>query len=184
MWSTIKSLRHYRNVGHYLGARMLFNDGMTAVLTFGGIYAAGTFHWGALTMIVYGLELSVFAVVGGFFAGWLDNRFGSKRALFVSVGGTLFFFAAGLTMAPDRIFWVIPYDLHAAPINGLPFLQHLAGGDLSLHRQRRRDVHQRRLRQCAHDDGQAARAAGEDDGVLRPDVAVGHVDRRSSPMFR
>ena len=121
VWRTVKSLRHYRNIGHYLGARMLFNDGMTAVLTFGGIYASGTFHWGALPMIFYGLELSVFAVVGGFFGGWLDNNLGSKRALFTSVGGTLFFFALGLTMQPDRIFWFIHHDVHAAPINGLPF---------------------------------------------------------------
>lgn len=121
VWNTIQSLRHYRNIAHYLGARMLFNDGMTAVLTFGGIYASGTFHWGALTMIVYGLDLSVFAVAGGFLGGWLDNRFGSKRALFVSVGGTLVSLLIGLTMAPDRILWVFPYDVHAAPINGLPF---------------------------------------------------------------
>ena len=121
VWNTVLSLRHYRNIGHYLGARMLFNDGMTAVLTFGGIYASGTFHWGALTMTVYGLELSVFAVLGGFFGGWLDNNLGSKRALFTSVGGTLFFFLLGLTMQPDRILWFISYDVHAGPINGLPF---------------------------------------------------------------
>jgi UMF1 family MFS transporter len=121
VWNTVQSLKHYRNIGHYLGARMLFNDGMTAVLTFGGIYAAGTFHFHALAMIVYGLELSVFAVAGGFFGGWLDNNLGSKRALFVSVGGTLFFFTLGLTMAPDRIFWFIPYDLKAPPMDGLPF---------------------------------------------------------------
>ena len=121
VWRTILSLRHYRNVGHYLGARMLFNDGMTAVLTFGGIYAAGTFHWDALTMTMYGLELSVFAVLGGFFAGWLDNTLGSKKALFVSIGGTLIFFSLSLTFAPDRIFWVIPYDTTQPPINALPF---------------------------------------------------------------
>ena len=40
---TVKSLRHYRNVGAYLLARLFFNDGMTAVLTFSGIYAATTF---------------------------------------------------------------------------------------------------------------------------------------------
>ena len=45
---TVRSLKHYKNVGHYLGARAVFNDGMTGVLTFGGIYAAGTFHWGPL----------------------------------------------------------------------------------------------------------------------------------------
>ncbi len=121
VWRTIQSLRHYRNVARYLIARTFFNDGMSAVLLFGGIYAAGTFHWGALTMTVYGIELSVFAVIGGFFGGWLDNRFGSKRAIFVSIGGTLFFFALGLTMAPDRILWFIPYDTHLPHINSLPF---------------------------------------------------------------
>jgi UMF1 family MFS transporter len=67
------------------------------------------------------LELSVFAVIGGFFGGWLDNRFGSKRAIFISIGGTTIAGLLSLTLAPDRIFWFIPYDVHAAPINGLPF---------------------------------------------------------------
>jgi UMF1 family MFS transporter len=119
--STVRSLKHYRNVGAYLLARLFFNDGMTAVLTFGGIYAATTFHWGAIQMILYGLELSIFAVIGGFFGGWLDNRLGSKRAIFVSIGGTTIAGLLVLTMAPDRIFWFIPYDIHAAPINSLPF---------------------------------------------------------------
>ena len=119
---TIGSLRHYRNVAHYLLARMIFNDGMSAVLLFGGIYAAGTFHWGTLQMLVYGLELSVFAVIGGFFGGWLDNRFGSKRAIFFSIGGTSIFFGASLLMAPDRILWFIPYDyLHQPHVWSLPF---------------------------------------------------------------
>ena len=121
VWSTIKSLRHYRNVAMYLIARIFFNDGMGAVLLFGGIYAAVTFDFGALTMMIYGIELSVFAVIGGFVGGWLDNHLGSKRAIFISVGGTLVFFTLSLTMAPDRILWFIPYDVHAAPINSLPF---------------------------------------------------------------
>jgi UMF1 family MFS transporter len=121
VWSTIKSLRHYRNVGMYLIARIFFNDGMGAVLLFGGIYASSTFDWGPLTMMVYGIELSVFAVAGGFVGGWLDNHLGSKRAIFVSIGGTLVFFCLSLTFAPDRMFWFIPYDVHAAPINSLPF---------------------------------------------------------------
>jgi MFS transporter, UMF1 family len=120
VWQTVLGLKHYRNVAMYLLARVFFNDGMNAVLLFGGVYAAGTFHWGALTMTIYGLELSVFAVIGGFFGGWLDNRLGSKRAIFVSIGGTLLFFSLGLTMAPDRILWFIPYD-PAHLINALPF---------------------------------------------------------------
>lgn len=118
---TIKSLRHYRNVGTYLLARLFFNDGMTAVLTFGGIYASSIFHWGPIQMLVYGIELSVFAVLGGFVGGWLDNTLGSKRAIFVSIGGTTLFGLLSLTMAPDRILWFIPYDLSAPHLWPVPF---------------------------------------------------------------
>jgi UMF1 family MFS transporter len=119
--STTKSLRHYRNVGAYLLARLFFNDGMTAVLVFGGIYASSTFHWGPIQMLLYGIELSIFAVLGGFVGGWLDNRFGSKRAIFISIGGTTIAGLVTLTMGPDRIFWFIPYDVHAAPVWSSPF---------------------------------------------------------------
>jgi UMF1 family MFS transporter len=118
---TVRSLRHYRNVGAYLLARLFFNDGMTAVLTFGGIYASSTFNWGPIQMMLYGIELSIFAVIGGFLGGWLDNHLGSKRAIFVSIGGTILAGLASLTMAPDRILWFIPCDIHAAPIWSLPF---------------------------------------------------------------
>jgi UMF1 family MFS transporter len=96
---------------------------MTAVLTFGGIYAASTFHWGPIEMLIYGIELSIFAVLGGFVGGWLDNHLGSKRAIFVSIGGTAVFGLVVLTIAPDRIFWFIPYDPHAAPVWSLPFFR-------------------------------------------------------------
>jgi UMF1 family MFS transporter len=118
---TTRSLKHYRNVGMYLLARLFFNDGMTAVLTFGGIYTSSTFHWGPVAMIVYGIELSIFAMIGGFLGGWLGNFFGPKRAIFISIGGTLIAGLASLTMAPDRIFWFIRYDVTAPHINDLPF---------------------------------------------------------------
>ena len=120
---TIRSLRHYKNVAAYLLARLFFNDGMTALLIFGGVYSAGTFHWGALAMTLYGISLSVFAILGGFFGGWLDDRFGSKAALFVSVGGTLVTGLLSVSMGLDRIFWFIPYDPHSPPVHSLPFFR-------------------------------------------------------------
>jgi len=120
---TMKSLGHYRNVATYLLARLFFNDGMTALLIFSGVYASGVFHWGALQMTAYGIVVTVFAVMGGFFGGWLDDTLGSKRAIFVSVGGTLVFGLLLITMGPDRIFWVIPYDVHAPPVHSLPFFR-------------------------------------------------------------
>ena len=180
--ATVRSLRHYRNVGAYLLARLFFNDGMTAVLTFGGIYASSTFHWGPIEMLIYGIELSVFAVLGGFFGGWLDNSLGSKRAIFVSIGGTTLFGSLTLTMAPDRIFWFIPYDVHAAPVWSLPFFNTWPEIIYLDDRQFHRRADHGRLCQQPHDAG-AHRAAGEDDGVLRSLFAVGHVDDVSATGF-
>ena len=120
VFHTLRSLGHYRNIATYLLARLFFNDGMTALLIFGGVYAAGTFRWHALEMTLYGIALSVFAVLGGFFGGWLDDRFGSKTAIFVSVGGTLATGLLSVSMGLDRIFWFIPYDPHAPPVHSLP----------------------------------------------------------------
>lgn len=119
---TVRSLRHYRNVAHYIGARSIYNDGMTGVLTFSGIYAAGVFHLDSLQLTIYGMEMCVFATLGGFFGGWLDGKLGSKRALLVSIGGTALSFGLSLTMAPDRLFWFMPVDIHAAAVLPIPFL--------------------------------------------------------------
>jgi len=117
---TIRSLKHYRNVGLYLLARLFFNDGMTAVLVFGGIYAATTFHWGPISSLIYGIVLSIFAVLGGFFGGFIDNLFGSKRAIFISIGGTALFLLISFGITPDHILFV-PYDPQTPRVWSLPF---------------------------------------------------------------
>ncbi|MBC7522233.1 MAG: MFS transporter, partial [Sandarakinorhabdus sp.] len=46
-----RGARGHRNVLTYLLARMSFTDGMTAILVFGGLLAAGTMKWGILEML-------------------------------------------------------------------------------------------------------------------------------------
>ncbi len=118
---TVLSLRQYRNVATYLVARMIYNDGNNAILIFGGIYAATTFSWGPLDMLVYGVILSIFATFGGVFGGWLDQTFGSQRGVMISVGGTMIGLILSLSMRPDRILYFIPYDTTLPPVHSLPF---------------------------------------------------------------
>jgi len=118
--ATVRSLKHYKNVAHYLGARTLFNDGLTGVLNFTGIYVAGTFGLSGLEMAAFGIEMCVFAALGGLLGGWLDDRFGSKTALLISIGGCTLSFTIGLTMAPDRILWFWHSAALARPTLALP----------------------------------------------------------------
>ncbi|HEX7776478.1 MAG TPA: MFS transporter [Parvibaculum sp.] len=125
VFKTVRQIRQYRNVAAYLIARMFFNDGQTAVLIFVGVYAAGVFHWDALTLTIYGIVLCVAGVGGGFFGGWLDDRFGSKRALLTSIGGTSVGILLAVSMTPTSMFFFIPYDPATPPIWNLPFFRTL-----------------------------------------------------------
>lgn len=118
---TVRQLKHYRNVATYLLARMFYNDGQTAILIFGGVYAAGIFGWGALTLTVYGIVLSIFAVGGGFFGGWLDDTFGSKIAILISIGGTALGVLLAVSITPNELFFFFPWDPASPPVWDLPF---------------------------------------------------------------
>jgi UMF1 family MFS transporter len=124
VWSTIRTVSRYRNVATFLIARMFYNDGKTAVLTFGGAYAAATFSWGVLDMTAYAVILSVFAVFGGFFGGWLDERFGSRTAILISISGTALGLVLSLMVTPVSIFGLWRFGEGAAPrIHAGPFFE-------------------------------------------------------------
>jgi len=89
-----------RNPLLYLVARMLFTDGLTAILLFGGIYAAGTMGWGTLEMLFYGITLSVAAVAGGLLAGRLDAWIGPRPALIAEL--VLLMIVQGLLLGGGR----------------------------------------------------------------------------------
>ena len=107
-WRTVRQLRHYANVGRYLLARMLFNDGFVGVLIFGGVYAAGTFGWGTTTLLLFGIITSFSAAVGAVIGGWMDDRLGSKLTVLIAVGGTALLLGVAVTIQPDSILFV-PY---------------------------------------------------------------------------
>jgi len=111
------NLRGHRDVAVFLGARMLYNDGMTALLVFGGLLAAGLMKWGALEMLAYGISLSIFGVIGGLVAPWLDRVLGARKAVQIEIAGSLAVLVATLGMSREKILYFWPYDPAAhAPI--------------------------------------------------------------------
>jgi UMF1 family MFS transporter len=99
---------------------MLYCDGMTALLLFGGLFASGLMGWGALEMMTYGISLSIFAVIGGLVAPWLDRTLGPRKAVQVEIAGALLTMIATLGMGRDRIvyFWTYDPAVHAPIWNG------------------------------------------------------------------
>lgn len=117
---TFGNLKGHRDIATYLGARMLYCDGMTALLIFGGLFAAGLMKWGALEMLAYGISLSLFAVLGGLIAPWLDRTLGPRRAVQLEIAGALAMLICTLGMGRERIlfFWAYDPAAHAPIWNG------------------------------------------------------------------
>jgi UMF1 family MFS transporter len=107
VWETVRAVGHYSNVALYLVARMIFNDGLVGILIFGGVYAAGTFGWDTISLLIFGIVTSLSAAIGAVVGGNLDDRLGSKAALLIAVGGTASLLVVAVSLQTDSILFVI-----------------------------------------------------------------------------
>lgn len=81
LWDTISSLPSHRSMLLFLIARMLYTDGLTAIFTFGGIYGAAVFGWGALELGIFGIVLTLTGALGAIAGGWLDDKLGARTVI-------------------------------------------------------------------------------------------------------
>lgn len=81
--------REARNTAYFLIASAVFRDGLTGVFTFGGVLAAGTFGFSAGEVIVFAIAANVVAGIATISSGALDDRFGAKPLIVVSLIGLI-----------------------------------------------------------------------------------------------
>ncbi|MEJ2870412.1 MFS transporter [Actinomycetospora sp. OC33-EN08] len=102
-------VRLYRTDRHLLGflvASAIYRDGLTAVFTFGGVLAAGTFGLSQSEVIFFAIAANVVSAVGAVIGGRLDDRIGPKPVILVSLAA-LVVVAAGLLPASGKTaFWI------------------------------------------------------------------------------
>jgi UMF1 family MFS transporter len=88
---------------------MIYNDGLNVMLGFGGVYASGVFGWRIVQTGLYGLIVIPFAAAGGYTGGRLADRIGTKRALQLSLSGTILAGFLSLGFTPTHVLFVFPY---------------------------------------------------------------------------
>jgi len=126
LWATVKRARQVSNVGTYLLARMLYTDGLVALIAYAGIYVSAQFHWDVATMMLFGLALTPAGIAGGLLGGWIDHRIGSKKAIQIAVGGAILSMTSAISITPDQILFFIPYDPETAePVWAFPYFRTL-----------------------------------------------------------
>jgi len=120
---TIKHVRHYSNIARYLLARMFFVDGMIGVLTFGGVYASGTFGWDTTTLLIFGLCSSGSAMFGAYVGGRLDDRLGSIQTLRIAIVASSVILLILVSVQPGTILYVV--DVGTEPVWNFPYFSTL-----------------------------------------------------------
>ncbi|MBL8582437.1 MAG: MFS transporter [Rhizobiaceae bacterium] len=76
--TTLAEVRRRSGILRFLVARMIYQDGVNALLALGGGFAAAMFGWSVTELGVYGIMLNVVAIFGCFAAGRMDTALGSK----------------------------------------------------------------------------------------------------------
>ncbi|MDV7341177.1 MFS transporter [Terasakiella sp. A23] len=104
--ATLKNWRDHKTVFSFLITRMIYIDGLNTLFAFGGIYAAGTFNMGFKDLIIFGIGLNVTAGIGAAFFGWLDDRWGPKRVISLSLIA-IFFIGGGTLLVADKNHFLI-----------------------------------------------------------------------------
>ncbi len=121
--ATIRRLEHYSNIALYLGSRMFMIDGMVGVMTFGGVYASGTFDWDTTALLIFGLCTSASAMIGALLGGRIDDLVGSKRTLEISIAASSILLVMLVSYQRDTIFFV--FDVGREPIWDFPYFRSL-----------------------------------------------------------
>ncbi len=82
---TFADMRTRPGLFRFLMARMIYHDGVNALIALGGTFAASLFLWQTTEIGIYGIILNVAAIIGCTIAAFLDTRFGSKAVVIWSL---------------------------------------------------------------------------------------------------
>jgi len=108
--ATVRKLRQHRNMLTFMLAFMLYNDGLAAIIAFGGVYASATFGWSTVTLGIFGIILTVFAIPGALLGGKLDDLIGSKPTVQIAIAGVIVATLGIVSVTPDRVLFFVPVE--------------------------------------------------------------------------
>ena len=100
-------------LGKFLIARMLYADGLNAIIVMGGIFAVGVFNLEIKDLLKLSIIMNVTAFIGAFIGGFINDRYGSKNVIIFSLIGLILSSIAILFTFKSSTFFYL------AAINGL-----------------------------------------------------------------
>ena len=100
------------NLGKFLIARMLYADGLNAIIVMGGIFAVGVFNLEIKDLLILSILMNVTAFIGAIVGGYANDKFSSKSVIIFSLLG-LIISSSIILFVKSQLFFLI-----FASING------------------------------------------------------------------
>ena len=100
------------NLGKFLIARMLYADGLNAIIVMGGIFAVGVFNLEIKDLLILSILMNVTAFIGAIVGGYANDKFPSKSVIIFSLLG-LIISSSIILFVKSQLFFLI-----FAAING------------------------------------------------------------------
>lgn len=104
--STFREISKHRETVKFLLARLIYNDGLVTIFSFGGIYAEGVFGFTLADVLVFGIVINLAAGIGAIAMGYFDDWFGAKRTIIISLIGLLLAGVLGVLATDPMWFWI------------------------------------------------------------------------------
>jgi UMF1 family MFS transporter len=82
---TLKHIRRYRELFKLLVAFLVYNDGVVTVIYFAALYATDTIGFTTEDVVKMFIAMNVIAAAGAFSFGYIADRIGQKRTIFISL---------------------------------------------------------------------------------------------------
>ena len=79
----------FKKIGIFLIARMLYADGLNAIIVMGGIFAVGVFQLSINELLQLSILMNVSAVIGAIIGGYFNDLLGSKKIIVLSLLGII-----------------------------------------------------------------------------------------------
>lgn len=102
----VRLYRDDRNLLGFLISSAIYRDGLTAVFTFGGVLAAGTFGLSPGDVIIFAIVANVVSALGAFAGGWIDDRVGPKVVIVVCLAALVATAGVMLFASGPAAFWI------------------------------------------------------------------------------
>lgn len=107
LFSDIRSeWRRDHHVIYYLLASAVFRDGLTGIFAFGAVLGVRVYGVSEADVLLFGVSASTVAAIGAVLGGLLDDRFGAKPVIVVSLSAMIAVGLALLSLDGVLAFWV------------------------------------------------------------------------------